>query len=211
VLAQPSSTALATLVAAAGGALAASASAASSHATGLAAVGGERAGLALAGLGAVLLTGLTTLGIWLDRRRRLRRATDGTRASGGPAPRPQAASLDGAVPNERDAVVLRAYERLVEQTARLGVVPEDGDTLRDYEAQIRAQLAVSDPELRDLFDAFEEAFYGDAEIDIRLRTRAIRTCLQVAEELGESSNVPARAERPAERGSRTEPAPRVAA
>lgn len=144
----------------------------------------QKGGLLIAAVGALLLAGLTAAGIWWDRRRRLQEVRERA-AQRSSAPSRRLVDTGHRACNEREAVVLMAYGWLVEHASRHGVVPREGDTLREFQHRIRTEIGVRPETLGPLFDALETRFYQPNGLDVYAERAAVLGCLEVIEEIHE--------------------------
>lgn len=135
--------------------------------------------------GRVLSTALTTTGLlilvaagvavaWVVRRRRLQEAVARTLDEG---------ARRIAAGNEHAAAVVMTYQRLVEILSERDLVPEQTQTLREYQAEIQRELELDSPALTTLFDVFDEVLYDRGPSEPDQRDRARRAFVSVSRQL----------------------------
>lgn len=131
-------------------------------------------GMALTLAGTLALLALAGVLLWAWRRRQLQEEVAKTLDEG---------ARRVATGNEYRAAVLRTYYQLVDILADHGVVPEDTQTLREYETEIQTRLGVPHQHLTALFDVFDEVLYAPWTTGRDARRRARTAFLAVSREL----------------------------
>lgn len=138
---------------------------------------GPGTGLVIVGL--LALTGTAALGVWAYRRRRLQAAVADALDEGA-----QRVHAD----NEHRAVILMTYYKLHDILSDQGVVPDDTETLREYQDQIQRGLGLPKAPLQALFDVFDEALYAPWTEGPEQARRAHRAFLRVSRNLRQRLN-----------------------